>query len=165
MRYQKSTRTDSVSKRVSVSHVTKKYTGWVFCDSISGLWEQWYFHKPLWCRSACFSQAQPRQGLLAAIFQLSRSPWLLSHRLSDRFQFHGTCPPRSYCPAPTDRFSVYSICLWHGTGSQGGMEAGGLGGRDWNVWTREERQHQKGSTPRAMVGHQGKQAFWIPITL
>lgn len=85
---------------------------WVSCNSLRGL--RAIFPQAITMLLSMPSLwAQPGQGLLTVIFQLSPSPCLLSHRLSDRFQLCGTFPPSSPHPAPIDRLFLYSICPWH----------------------------------------------------
>lgn len=86
--------------------------GWVSCNGLPGL--RAIFPPAITMLLGMPSLwAQPGQGLLTVIFQLSPSPRLLSHRLSDRFRLCGTLPPSSPHPAPIDRLFLYSICLWH----------------------------------------------------
>lgn len=91
--------------------------GWASCSNHTGLWAVFpqAIMMSLSTPSPC---AQPGQGLLTAIFQLSPSPCLLSHCLSARFRLCGTFSTSSPHPAPIDRLFLYSICLWHQSDSQ-----------------------------------------------
>lgn len=135
--------------------------GWVSCNGLCGPGA--IFPQAIMMLLSMPSlRAQPGQGLLTVIFQLSPSPCLLSHHLSDRFQLCGTPPPSSPHPVPIDRPFLYSICLWHQNDRQ--REEGGR-----HRWPRLENVTESGRwggqsqmTQRwQWWSTQGKHTLWL----